>query len=207
MYYLMNKLDAQKVSVMSHSRFYRNTINALSIVLLIVIGAWIVAIMASNANAQKDYVVAPEDKITIIVWGHDDLKRELAVSLNGNISFPLIGEIKVAGKTGSQIEKEIENKLADGYIVNPQVTVTISTISAKEEFFIMGEVKNPGKYEMKSGMNVLNAITIGGGLTPKAAPNRTKIVRVIKGKQTETRVGMDTPVKSGDTIIVPESFF
>ncbi|MBN1365328.1 MAG: polysaccharide export protein [Syntrophaceae bacterium] len=203
----MNKLDAQKVSVMSHSRFYRNTINALSIVLLIVIGAWIVAIMASNANAQKDYVVAPEDKITIIVWGHDDLKRELAVSLNGNISFPLIGEIKVAGKTGSQIEKEIENKLADGYIVNPQVTVTISTISAKEEFFIMGEVKNPGKYEMKSGMNVLNAITIGGGLTPKAAPNRTKIVRVIKGKQTETRVGMDTPVKSGDTIIVPESFF
>jgi len=74
-------------------------------------------------------------------------------------------------------------------------------------FFVMGEVKSPGKYNLERGTTVLMAISIGGGLTPKAAPNRTRITREQNGRKVEIRIGMEALVLPGDTIIVPESFF
>ncbi|MBN2570227.1 MAG: polysaccharide export protein [Deltaproteobacteria bacterium] len=194
-----------------YSRYICKTLNqeinhVTYIASVVLIGVWLLGFMALPAYSQEDYLIGPEDKLNIIVWGHDDLKRELPVSLEGNISFPLIGIIKAADKTTSQLEKEIAKKLADGYVVNPQVTVTVSEDSS-QKFFIMGEIEKPGKYNLESGMNVLMAISMGGGLTPKAAQKRTKIIRVVGGRETEFRVTMDTVVKPGDTIIVPESFF
>jgi polysaccharide export outer membrane protein len=74
-------------------------------------------------------------------------------------------------------------------------------------FFVMGEVRNPGKYNLERGLTVLMGISVGGGLTYKAAPNRTKIVREVEGKKVELKATMETPVQAGDTIIVPESYF
>jgi protein involved in polysaccharide export with SLBB domain len=71
----------------------------------------------------------------------------------------------------------------------------------------MGEVQKPGQYNLERGTTVLMGISIGGGLTPKAAPNRTKIVREVDGKKTEIKAIMEALVQPGDTIIVPESFF
>ena len=189
------------------SRTLNQEINHVTyIALVVLIGACIIGFTAGPAHPQEDYLVGPEDKLNIIVWGHDDLKRELPVSLEGNISFPLIGMIKAADKTTSQLEKNIAEKLADGYIVNPQVTVTVLAYSS-QKFFIIGEIQSPGKYDLGPGVNVLMAISMGGGLTPKAAPKKTSIIRVVDGKRTEIRVTMDTVVKPGDTIISPESFF
>ena len=67
--------------------------------------------------------------------------------------------------------------------------------------------KNQGNMIWNEGLTVLMGISIGGGLTPKAAPNRTKIVREVEGKKIEIKVKMETLVQPGDTIIVPESFF
>jgi len=176
------------------------------IIAVVLIGACIIGFTAAPAYSQEDYLIGPEDKLNILVWGHDDLHRELSVSLEGNISFPLIGMVRAVDKTTSQLEKHITERLADGYIVNPQVSVGVSTFSS-QKFFLMGEIEKPGKYVMEQGMNVLMAISMGGGLTPKAAPKRTKIIRVVDGKEAEIHVNMDTVINPGDTIIVPESFF
>ena len=171
-----------------------------------VIGLFIFIIAPRALNAQGDYILGPEDVLEIIVWGHEDLKRELPISLEGQITFPLIGEVKAAGRTTQQLEKVITRKLADGYIVNPQVTISVSEYRS-QKFFIMGEVEKPGKYDLAPGTTVLMAISIGGGLTEKAAPGRTRIRREENGKKKEFKVTMDNLVQPGDTIIIPESFF
>lgn len=271
----------------------------------ILILLWLILLLPCSALAQGDYMLGPEDMIEITVWGHEDLKRMVPVSLEGTITFPMIGEVRAAGKSTQQLEKELARKLGDGYLKNPQLTVTVKdfksqkvfvmgevknpgtypvtkennllfalsqaggfTKDAGEEvvvirprdpvkqgkmmtleeaaadkktiilrvnlkdalagdrkdnvpirdgdsiivpkmpfFFVMGEVKNPGQFNLERGTTVLMGISIGGGLTPKSAPNRTKIVREVEGKKTEIKVNMETLVQAGDTIIVPESFF
>jgi polysaccharide export outer membrane protein len=74
-------------------------------------------------------------------------------------------------------------------------------------FFVTGEVKKPGMYRLEKGMRVLQGISKGEGLTPKAAKKRVTIVREVGGKKVEIKATMDTPVLPGDTIVVPESFF
>lgn len=80
-------------------------------------------------------------------------------------------------------------------------------VSKMPYFFVMGEVKTPGKYNLERGTTVLNAISMGGGLTPLAAPKRTKITREQDGKKVEIPTTMETLVLPGDTIVVPQSFF
>lgn len=76
-----------------------------------------------------------------------------------------------------------------------------------EFFFVMGEVKKPGRYKIERDTTVLKAISTAGGLTEKAASKRTKVLREIGGVKQEVRVGLNDPVQAQDTIIVPESFF
>jgi polysaccharide export outer membrane protein len=255
-----------------------------------------------QAQNQRDYLLGAEDVIEIIVWGHDDLRRVLPISLEGTITFPFIGEVRATGKSTQDLEKEMAAKLGDGYLVKPQITISVKeynsqkvfvmgevnkpglypvtkensliyllsqaggptkdageevaiirpnnprskgmtleeaeaekvpiiTINLREAltgdpkhnvsirngdsiivskipfFFVMGEVKKPGKYNLERGTTVLMGISMGGGLTEKAAPNRTKIVREKDGKKIKMKVTMETLVQPEDTIIVPESFF
>jgi polysaccharide export outer membrane protein len=74
-------------------------------------------------------------------------------------------------------------------------------------FFITGEVRKPGMYRLEKGMKVIQGISKGEGLTPKASERRTKIIREKDGKKIEIKATMDTLVQPGDTIVVPESFF
>ena len=174
--------------------------------LLVIISLGLFISTPSSIKAQSDYILGPEDVLEIIVWGHSDLRREMPISLEGRISFPLIGEVKAAGKTTQQLEKDIAKKLADGYIIHPQITITVSEYRS-QKFFIIGEVKSQGKYDLASETTVLMAISIGGGMTEKAASGRTTIRREENGKKKEFRVTMDVLVQPNDTIIVPESFF
>ena len=160
----------------------------------------------SVSTAQEDYVLGPEDVISVTVWGHNDLTRELQISLDGTISFPLIGNITAQGQTTKSLEQDIAARLADGYIVGPQLTVSVTEYRS-QKFFIFGEVTSPGKFDLEPGITVLMAISMGGGLTPKAAPKRTKIIRQVEGTEKEIAVTMNTVVQPGDTIVVPESFF
>ncbi len=176
------------------------------LVLFAVVATGLFIITPRVLKAQGDYILGPEDVLEITVWSHDDLRRELPISLEGQITFPLIGEVKAGGRTTQQLEKDIAGKLADGYIVNPQVTITVSEYRS-QKFFIMGEVQKPGKYDLAPGTTILMAISIGGGLTEKAAPKRITITRENGGMKKKFRATMETLVQPGDAIIIPESFF
>jgi polysaccharide export outer membrane protein len=181
------------------------------------------------AAAQGDYVIGPEDVLDITVWGHDDLRRSLPVTLEGKLTFPLIGEVKAAEKTTQELETEIATLLGDGYIVNPQVTVTIKEYRSSQ-VFVMGEVKNPGTYSVSKENSLLFILSQAGGST-KNAGEQIVIIRpknpgsqaitleeaeqkkeeIIKVNLKDALAGSkehNVAIKNGDSIVVPSmSYF
>ncbi len=118
---------------------------------------------------QQDYRIGAQDKLKIEVWDHPDLTREVSVSLTGLFTFPLIGEIKAAGLTVEQVQREIAKRLAEGYLIKPQVTVTITEYRSKQ-VNILGEVRNPGAYPYTRQTTLIEIISMAGGLTKEAGP-------------------------------------
>ena len=141
---------------------------------------FVVAFLA-EASAQDDYVIGPEDEISITVWDHPDLTRKIRVNLEGKISFPLIGEVPVGGLTTIEIEKKIGELLNKDYIINPQVSVVIESYKSSK-VSIMGEVKMPGPYALTRRMNVVEALSLAGGLLSEA-DHEIMIVRPKKSDQ------------------------
>lgn len=163
-------------------------------------GADLPPIAPNGASADSAYRLGPGDKLSIKVVGDEDLTGDYSVSDNGSVSFPLIGDVKAAGLTRSELEKEITEKLAQGYLRNPKVNVAVTTY---RPFYIYGEVAKPGEYPYASGMNVVNAIATAGGYTYRA--NQGYVVVTRKGQ--EGRASGSTPIAPDDVIQVPERYF
>ncbi|MGA1868104.1 MAG: polysaccharide biosynthesis/export family protein [bacterium] len=109
---------------------------------------------------------------------------------------------------GEQIKVDIRSALEGDLSQNIYIHNGDSIFIPKaQSFFIMGEVNSPGKYSLEKGTTILKAISMGGGTTAKAAMGRTKVVRVVEGKEVKIKVNMDEFVQPNDAIIVPESFF
>ena len=125
------------------------------------------ALTPTCAYADSDYILGPEDEISIIVWDHPDLTRRTRINLEGTISFPLIGEFKVAGLSQLQLEKKLRDMLADGYIVGPQVSVQVTEYRS-QKIFVIGEVNSPGAYPLTKRTMVVEAIAMAGGVKPEA---------------------------------------
>ena len=161
-----------------------------------------------------DYRLGPDDVLQITVFREDELYREIRVSSDGNISFPLLGEVKAEGLTPYEFERLLEEKLKK-YLKKPQVTVFIkeySTIS------VTGQVNQPGSFPLKGKLSVLEAIGLAKGFTKIAGQNSVKIMRMKNGeKKTITvKVGdiskkgdksKDVELERGDIVFVPESLF
>src|SRR5207302_11471823 len=96
----------------------------------------------------EDYRVAPRDQLFVQIHGHDDLTRTARVSERGTITLPLVGEIRVAGLTGRDIETAIENALKPAYLKNPRVSVTVSEFRGRQ-FSVVGAVKQPGANQIR----------------------------------------------------------
>ena len=121
----------------------------------------------SFSEVLKGYTIGPQDVLKIEVWDNPDLSREVTVSLTNMISFPLIGEMKVNGYTAEQLQQVIRSRLADGYLVNPQVTVTVKEYNSKK-VYVLGEVNKPGYYPFSRVTTMVEIISMAGGLTPDA---------------------------------------
>lgn len=115
------------------------------------------------APAQEDYVLGPEDEIEIKVWDHEDLTRKQRVGLEGKISFPFVGDLKAQGLTVLQLQKELERRLGQGYIVDPHVSINIIEYKS-QKFFVVGDVQRPGTYPLTKNIRVVEAISMAGGL-------------------------------------------
>lgn len=173
----------------------------------------IICTFALIVDAQE-YVVKNGDILRISVWGEEDLDKELTVTGKGEISYPLIGRIKVTGLTVQEVDDKITELLEKDYFVNPDVSVTMSVV----QFFITGEVKKPGAYPILGNITPIQAVSLAGGFTDFAS-HTLRIIRKSEGK-TETikintdaipaeemEVGEEYIMRPNDVIIVPRSFF
>ncbi len=190
---------------------------------ILYISVLLMVLLMPGQSFPQDYTIRERDVLKITVYEHPDLSLSVRVSSDGTITFPLIGSIKVSGLTEKDVQEKIRALLADGFIVNPQVSVIVEEY--KDFFYVTGEVKKPGAYQYEEGMNVLKAITLAGGFTEKASKRRIKVIRKEQIKDGiapgdseinlsenhhntfEIKVKLEDPVEPNDIIIVPESFF
>ena len=258
------------------------------------------AAQPASAGQLADYVIGPQDLLSITVFDQAELTGKYAVELDGSFSFPFVGRVHVGGKTIRAVEAELKHRLMQGYLKNPQISVAIDEYRSQRVFivgevrnvgphpltggmtliealakagsttaeagdevivvrgggagdgseavkagnketlrvslkdlqrgaagasdvalrdgdmiyvpraesvYLLGEVKNPGSYAIQSGMTVLQAFSLAGGVTQYGAPNRVEVIRLVNGVKKKMKVKPDDLVQPGDTIVVPERFF
>lgn len=159
---------------------------------------------ATAATDQSVYRLGAGDKVRITVYNEDTLSGEYEVDGSGNLSLQLIGSINAAGKSIPEVITAIETRLKDGYLVNPSVAVEVLNY---RPFYVLGEVREPGKYPYVSGMTVLNAIALAGGYTYRGKKEKAYIIRGTDPDKKEAAVVPNEIVLPGDIIRVPERVF
>jgi len=167
---------------------------------------------AEVAADSDQYVIGPEDILYIHVWREEALSRTVPVRMDGNISLPIIQEIKAAGLTPLKLKEGLTEKLKE-FIESPNVSVTVMEANSYK-VYISGQVRTPGVYRLRSETNLLQMIPMAGGFAEWANQKKILIIRkeggkekrftvnykkILKGKDPESNVIL----KAGDTIIVP----
>ncbi len=166
----------------------------------------------THADAYQ-YTINAGDVLNISVWKEETLQQELRVLPDGTISFPLAGVVSVAGKSIQAIQKLLADKISS-YITGPVVVnITVKSVEGNV-VYVLGQVKTPGHFIMLAQTDVMQALTLAGGLTPFAKANSIIILRrnknvseVIKFEYGELETGnglsQNHLLKSGDVIVVP----
>jgi polysaccharide biosynthesis/export protein len=176
--------------------------------------------IATQSYAAQEYRLQPEDVLSITVHEQPDLTTKTRITADGNITFPLLGRVHVAGMTPDEVRKMITDLLEKDYLVNPQVLVYIEEYAPKQ-VSVIGCVNTPGKFDMlhEKETTVLEAIAMAGGFSKIADINSTRILRIGENGKEETIIikvkditvngekEKDLPLKPNDIIFVPESFF
>lgn len=157
-----------------------------------------------SSDAEAAYVLGTGDKLHISIFGQHDLDGNYLVDGSGNIQFPLIGQVKAAGKTVPQLQQTLTAALSKGYLVNPSVSIEVTS---NRPFYILGEVKAPGQYPYVMGMSVITAVALAGGYTFRADESDVYVRRAGADKEVEMPASEKTKVEPGDIIRVPERFF
>jgi protein involved in polysaccharide export with SLBB domain len=160
--------------------------------------------MAGADGAPQNYRLGPSDRVTISVYGEDDLSREYTISPGGMVSLPLIGDVAAKGRTADDLRDEIQHRLANGFLNNPTVTVMISGF---RNFYILGEVNKPGAYPYESGLTVTQAVAEAAGFTYRAAKRYVFVKHEGESKETRMVISPDMLVSPGDTIRLGERYF
>lgn len=159
-----------------------------------------------------DYVIGPEDILTIVFWREKDLSSDVVVRPDGRISLPVLQDVDAAGLTPQQLRESL-TKTAERYVEDPNVTVVVKEINSRR-VFITGQVAKPGPYNITSPMTVLQLIAFAGGLLEYADEENIVIMRVEKGEPVSYRFNYEEvsrrknlkqniALKPGDTVIVP----
>jgi polysaccharide biosynthesis/export protein len=178
------------------------------------------AAAAAGAQTAANYVIGPQDVLNITVYDQGGLSNKYAVDSDGTFTFPLIGAVKVNGMTVREVEVMLIKRLADGYLRNPQVSVSIDQYRSKR-VFVMGDVRTPGTYQLTGDMSLIEAIARAGSTTPTASGeilivrSRTKKGPVLPGEDDKAevinvslpdlqagRMSQNVALQDGDTIYV-----
>jgi polysaccharide export outer membrane protein len=175
----------------------------------------LVATMSAHAETGRmgpDYRIGAEDMLEISVWKEPDLQREVLVRPDGGISFPLAGDVTAAGKTPREVERVLTERIRR-YIPQAVVTVSVKKV-AGYTIFVIGKVQSPGQFVLGRYVDVIQALTLAGGLTPFASEGNIKVLRTQNGKKVvfrfdygEVKKGKNLEqnllLQSGDVVVVP----
>jgi polysaccharide export outer membrane protein len=163
------------------------------------------------AAPTSEYTIGPEDVLDISVWKNPELSRKVPVRPDGRVSLPLINDIQAAGLTPSELREQLAKRLAE-YVPSAEVSVIVSEVQSLK-VAVVGAVKTPGRFMLKSPATVLECIALAQGLTEFAARDRIVVLR--QNGSTTTRIpfnyakiadgnGQDNFfVRPGDIIVVP----
>lgn len=133
----------------------------------------------------EDTTLGPSDVFEVRVFRQKDLSGVYSIGAEGTFTFPLIGNVMAAGKTPQQLEKTLRERLADGYLVDPQVSILVTEYNSKK-VSVFGQVKRPGKLRFAEGMTVIDAIAQAGGFAALARKNAVTVTRDLGEKEKET---------------------
>jgi polysaccharide export outer membrane protein len=153
----------------------------------------------SPGPGAEEYRIAPPDVLEISIWGEPELQRaNLVVRPDGKVSFPLVGDLEVAGKTTAEVKEQLESAIQQ-YIPQASASVIVTQMGSMQ-FYVLGKVARPGMFNIATELNVLQALSMAGGLTPFAREGDIVIVRTEPGGQT-VRLPFDYgQVKSGKNL-------
>ncbi len=178
-----------------------------------------------SAKSDAGYRLGPKDGLSIVVWGHEDLSGKFTVAADGNLSFPLVGPIKAADRTVPEVEAELTERLGDGYLKSPRVTIEIERY-VSQRVFVIGEVHTPGAVPLTGPMTLLEVLARSGSLTeqaggelvilraadqPSAGPlvpgqtGTSELGRVSVQQLRRGTVAANVPLHDGDTVFVPRA--
>lgn len=166
---------------------------------------------AGAYEGATDYRLGAQDLIEVSVFGVDELSKTVRVNSNGQISLPLVGSVMAGGRTVPELEAELTQRYADGYLQRPQVTIFVKEFSS-QRITLEGAVKKPGIYPLTGSISLLQAVAVAGGLEPLADLNGIVLFRQIDGKKMAAAYSMRDlrsgriadPALYGDDIIVVE---
>jgi polysaccharide export outer membrane protein len=166
---------------------------------------------AKSVAGNESYVIGPEDVLYIHVWKEEALSRTVPVRTDGNISLPLIRDVKAEGLTTLELGAAITERLK-GFYENPNVSVTVMEANSYK-VYVSGEVKTPGVYKLRSETTIRQIIPMAGGFTQWAKQKTILVIRKDSGKEMRMTINYKKAIegdpksnvilKSGDTIIVP----
>ncbi|MEM7292495.1 MAG: polysaccharide biosynthesis/export family protein [Pseudomonadota bacterium] len=165
-----------------------------------------------SASATQEYRIGPEDILQISVWKEEGLDREVLVRPDGGVSFPLAGDVPASGRTPLEVQTDIKKRL-ERYIPEAVVTVSVKKISGYT-VFVIGQVKKPGQFVLGRYVDVIQALTLAGGLTPYASESKITVLRrtgeeeeVFKFDFADVKSGrgleQNIILRSGDVVVVP----
>ena len=159
---------------------------------------------AAPSSYAPAYTLDSGDKLRVVVFGQDGITNSYTVDAGGNVNLPLIGTVPARGFTTQQLSATIAQRLKQGYVREPHVTVEVE---AYRPFFILGEVTNPGQYPYVANMTAETAVAIAGGFAPRASKDKVELTRNAPGQQMRGSVPLNYPLRPGDTIVVKERWF
>ncbi|MBL8074424.1 MAG: polysaccharide biosynthesis/export family protein [Nitrospira sp.] len=164
------------------------------------------------SQLEPGYRLGAEDVLLVSVWKDEQLTREVVVRPDGMFSFPLVGDIQAENQTVEDIRGDLVRRLTK-YIPNPNVSVAVTKV-ASYKVYVVGRVNKPGEYVTGHYTDVLQALSLAGGLTPFAGENDIKVMRRVRGEQQaipfrygDIRKGRDLEqnivLQRGDVVMVP----
>ena len=161
-------------------------------------------VVEDRSPRPRAYSLDTGDRLRVFVYGQPNLSRLYIVDQAGNISIPLIGNVRARGLTTPQLEGSIRTRLSQGLVRDQQVTVDVQQ---NRPFFILGEVRTPGQFPYVTGMTVEMAVAIAGGYGERANEKKARLTRRNGGYTDVIDIPPDAELEPGDTLYIYERFF